>query len=79
MRTLGDFHRYPGHLLRASCPRCGRYVTLDINPLAQSFRPTMSIDKAKPLLRCTKCGERGGLGLGYSMGPAPIANCPPRR
>ena len=79
MRTLGDFHRYPGHLLRASCPRCGRYVTLDINPLAQSFRPTMSIDKAKPLLHRTTCGERGRLGLGYSVAAAPIANCPSRR
>jgi hypothetical protein len=50
MRTLGDFQRYPGHVLRASCPRCGRYVTLDINALAQRFRPSILIDKVKPLL-----------------------------
>jgi hypothetical protein len=44
MRTLGDFQRYPGHILWASCPCCGRYGTLDINALAQRFRPSMSID-----------------------------------
>jgi len=79
IRTLGDFQRYPGHMLWASCPRCGRYVTLDINALAQRFRPSMSIDNVKPLLRCTKCGERGKLSLGYSMGPAPLTNHPSRK
>ena len=73
MHTLGDFQRYPGHMLWASYPRCGRYVTLDINALAQRFRPSMTIDEMKPLLRCTKCGKRGKLNLGHSMGPAPIA------
>ena len=78
MSTLGDFQRYFGHMLWASCPRCGRYVTLDINALAQRFRPSMSIDRVKPLLRCMKCSERGKLSLGYSTGPTPIANRPSR-
>jgi hypothetical protein len=79
VRTLGDFQRYPGHMLWASCARCGRYVTLDINALARRFRPGMSIDEVGPLLRCTKCGERGKLSVGYSVGPAPIAHYPSRR
>jgi hypothetical protein len=51
--VLGDIKRYPGHMLWLCCPRSGRYVTLDINRLAQRFRPSMSIDEVKPLLRRT--------------------------
>jgi len=78
MRTLGDFQRNPGHMLWATRPRYARYVTLDINALVERFRPSMSIDKVNPLLRCTKCAERGRPNLGYSMGPVPPTNRPSR-
>lgn len=69
MRTLGDFQRYPDHMLWASCPRCSRYRVLDITALAQRFGRRAQVDRLKPLLSCTSCGGRGKLTVGFSIGP----------
>ncbi len=70
MRTLGDFQRSLGYMLWASCPTCGRYRTLDLNALAQRFGRNAQVDRLKPLLRCTSCGRRGQLTVGYAVEPA---------
>ncbi len=72
MRTLGDFQRYPDHMLWASCPTCGRYGSLDLNALAQRFGRNAQVDRLKPLLSCTSCGRRGRLTVGYSIDFAPL-------
>ena len=71
MRTLGDFQRSKGYIMGASCERCGRHKTLDLNSLAQRFGHNVPVDRLKPLLRCTSCGERGRLTVGYSIDPPP--------
>ncbi len=79
IRTLGDFQRSPGYMLWASCPSCGRYRTLDPNALAQRFGRNAPVDRLKPLLRCTSCGRRGQISVGFSIGPAPLGHPPQER
>lgn len=54
-------------MMWASCERCGRYKTLDLNALAQRFRGNVPVDRLEPLLRCTNCGEPGRLTVAYSI------------